>query len=64
MAVELKACPFCGGEVQFHQDDECDGCHYIHCKQCEAFFDFANGADPENASETLCSLRVRMESTP
>lgn len=54
---ELKPCPFCGGDVSFHKDDECDGCHYIHCQGCDAMFDFATTADPENVRETMDDLR-------
>ena len=31
---ELKPCPFCGGDVSFHKDEECPGCHLIQCGQC------------------------------
>ena len=54
---ELKPCPFCGGDVSFHKDEECPGCHLIQCGQCRAFFDFATTADPENESETVDALR-------
>lgn len=57
---ELKPCPFCGGDVSFHKDEECDGCHFIQCGQCRAFFDFATGADPENESESVEELRARI----
>lgn len=57
MSNELKPCPFCGGEVLFHRDEECDGCHYIECSGCRALFDFATAADPENESETVDALR-------
>jgi len=55
---ELKACPFCGGDVSFHKDEECPGCHLIECGQCRAFFDFATGADPGNECETVDALRA------
>ena len=55
---ELKPCPFCGGDVQFHKDDECSGCHYIQCGGCRAFFDFATSADPENICESVDGLRA------
>lgn len=55
---ELKPCPFCGGDVQFHKDDECSGCHYIQCGGCRAFFDFATSADPENNCESVDGLRA------
>ena len=57
MSEELKLCPFCGGDVQFHKDEECSGCHLIQCGQCRAFFDFATGADPENNCESVDALR-------
>ena len=40
---DLLPCPHCGGDVDFHKDEECSGCHYIWCGQCNAFFDFATG---------------------
>ena len=55
---ELKPCPFCGGDVSFHKDEECPGCHLIQCGQCRAFFDFATGADPSNDCESVDSLRA------
>lgn len=55
---ELKPCPFCGGDVSFHKDEECDGCHFIQCGQCRAFFDFATGADPGNDCATVDALRA------
>ena len=58
MSEQVKACPFCGGDVQFHKDEGCDGCHYIQCGQCWAFFDFAAGADPENNCESVDALRA------
>ena len=54
---ELKPCPFCGGDVSFHKDEECPGCHLIQCGQCRAFFDFATGADPGNDCESVDALR-------
>ena len=54
---ELKPCPFCGGDVSFHKDEECAGCHLIQCGQCRAFFDFATGADPGNDCESVDALR-------
>ena len=53
----LKPCPFCGGDVSFHKDEECPGCHLIQCGQCRAYFDFATGADPGNECETVDALR-------
>lgn len=55
---ELKPCPFCGGDVSFHKDEECDGCHFIQCGQCRAFFDFATGADPGNDYTSVDALRA------
>ena len=55
---ELKSCPFCGGDVSFHRDEECPGCHLIECGQCRAYFDFATGADPGNDCETVDALRA------
>lgn len=55
---ELKPCPFCGGDVSFHKDEECDGCHFIQCGQCRAFFDFATGADPGNDCASVDALRA------
>ena len=55
---ELKLCPFCGGDVSFHKDEECPGCHLIQCGQCRAFFDFATGADPGNDCESVDALRA------
>ena len=55
---ELKPCPFCGGDVSFHKDEGCDGCHFIQCGQCRAFFDFATGADPGNDCATVDALRA------
>ena len=55
---ELKPCPFCGGDVSFHKDEECDGCHFIQCGQCRAFFDFATGADPGNDCESVDALHA------
>ena len=55
---ELKACPFCGGDVSFHKDEECPGCHLIQCGQCRAFFDFATGADPGNDCASVDALRA------
>ena len=58
MDEELKPCPFCGGDVSFHKDEECDGCHFIQCGQCRAFFDFATGADPGNDCASVDALRA------
>ena len=55
---ELKPCPFCGGDVSFHKDEECPGCHLIQCGQCRAFFDFATGADPGNDCASVDALRA------
>lgn len=55
---ELKPCPFCGGDVSFHKDEGCDGCHFIQCGQCRAFFDFATGADPGNDCASVDALRA------
>lgn len=57
----LLPCPFCGGSVSFHQDDEeCrDGCHYIECKMCGTF-DLSTAADPTNTVEDLGELRARI----
>ena len=56
--TELLSCPFCGGDVSFHKDEECPGCHLIQCGQCRAFFDFATGADPGNDCESVDALRA------
>ena len=58
MIIELKPCPFCGGDVSFHKDEECPGCHLIQCGQCRAFFDFATGADPGNDCASVDALRA------
>lgn len=58
MSEELKPCPFCGGDVSFHKDEECPGCHLVQCGQCRAFFDFATGADPGNDCESVDALRA------
>jgi hypothetical protein len=55
---ELKPCPFCGGDVSFHKDEECPGCHLVQCGQCRAFFDFATGADPGNDYDSVGALRA------
>ena len=55
---ELKPCPFCGGDVSFHKDEDCPGCHLIQCGQCRAFFDFATGADPGNDCASVDALRA------
>lgn len=59
--AKLLPCPFCGGSVSFHQDDEeCrDGCHYIECKTCGTF-DLSTAADPTNTVEDLGELRARI----
>ena len=56
--TELLSCPFCGGDVSFHKDEGCDGCHLIQCGQCRAFFDFATGADPGNDCASVDALRA------
>ncbi len=56
--TELKPCPFCGGPVAFHQDEACDGCHYIQCTKCDCFVDFSSVADPANVAETIQGLRA------
>lgn len=56
--TKLLGCPFCGGDVSFHKDEECPGCHLIQCGQCRAFFDFATGADPGNDCASVDALRV------
>ena len=56
--TELLSCPFCGGDVSFHKDEECPGCHLIQCGQCRAFFDFATGADTGNDCESVDALRA------
>lgn len=56
--TELLSCPFCGGDVSFHKDEECPGCHLVQCGQCRAFFDFATGADPGNDCESVDALRA------
>ena len=56
--TELLSCPFCGGDVSSHKDEECPGCHLIQCGQCRAFFDFATGADPGNDCASVDALRA------
>lgn len=34
MKLELKPCPFCGGEASFDHDD--NGWNWIYCKSCDA----------------------------
>lgn len=61
MCPKLENCVFCGsGELQFHMDEECDGCHYLVCPGCNASIDLASSADPENSSETLEELRAKI----
>lgn len=57
MAEELKPCPFCGGAVRFHSDEDCHGCHYIECGGCKAMFDFSPTTDPENQCDSLHELQ-------
>lgn len=56
--MELKPCPFCGGAVSFHKDDDCCpyGCHQIECKNC-GLCDMSKAADPDNKLGTLDELR-------
>ena len=58
--TELLSCPFCGGEVGFHKDEDCNGCHYIWCHSCDGMFDLSAKADPENDTETLEELNERI----
>ena len=60
MSNELLPCPFCGGEVGFHKDEDCNGCHYIWCHSCDGMFDLSAKADPENDTETLEELNERI----
>ena len=60
MNNELLPCPFCGGEVGFHKDEDCNGCHYIWCHSCDGMFDLSAKADPENDTETLDELNERI----
>lgn len=61
MFPKLENCVFCGSdELQFHMDEECDGCHYLVCPGCKAYIDLASSADPENSSETLEELRAKI----
>ena len=60
MNNELLPCPFCGGEVGFHKDEDCNGCHYIWCHSCDGMFDLSTKADPENDTETLDELNERI----
>lgn len=60
----LKPCPLCAGRVSFcgldtevKNDDECDGCHYLICRNCEAVFDLSISVDPSNQVESLERLR-------
>ena len=63
MAEELKACPFCGGAVRFHSDEDCHGCHYIECSGCKAMFDFSPTTDPENQCDSLHELQCGIART-
>jgi hypothetical protein len=63
MAEELKACPFCGGAVRFHSDEDCHGCHYIECSGCKAMFDFSHTTDPENQCDSLHELQCGIAHT-
>ncbi|KWF90336.1 hypothetical protein [Burkholderia cepacia] len=56
---ELKPC-FCGAPVNFHHDEDCDGCHYLECKACQGWFDFSMAVDPDNKIEDLAELRARI----
>ena len=60
MSNDLLPCPFCGGEVGFHKDEDCNGCHYIWCHSCDGMFDLSAKADPENDTETLEELNERI----
>ena len=61
MTDELRRpCPICGESVRFHggqPDDDCDGCHHIHCDNCKASFDLSETVDPGNDAHTLADLR-------
>lgn len=57
-AGDLLPCPHCGSGVDFHKDEDCSGCHYIWCGDCNAFFDFSLGVDPGNKIELLDWLRA------
>lgn len=59
----LKACPFCGGAVRFHSDEDCHGCHYIECSGCKAMFDFSPTTDPENQCASLHELQCGIAHT-
>jgi hypothetical protein len=63
MAEELEACPFCGGAVRFHSDEDCHGCHYIECSGCKAMFDFSHTTDPENQCDSLHELQCGIAHT-
>lgn len=41
--LKLLPCPFCGGAVQFHKDDDCQGCHNVWCGKCGLLTDFSYG---------------------
>lgn len=54
--IKLKPC-HCGGDVKFHDEDGCDGCHYIHCKKCGGLFDYADAVDPSEITDDLEDLK-------
>lgn len=58
-SIELKPCPFCGGEVRWCccGEETDNGCHHITCERC-GNFDFANGH--LDGGETLEELRECM----
>ena len=52
-----KNCPVCAGKVTFCKDPECDGCHWLACSECNAYFDLSVTVDPDNKQQDLDGLR-------
>lgn len=59
MSKEIQLLPCrCGSEVKFHDEDGCDGCHYIYCENCGLMADYSAAVDPNNECVTLEELRT------